>query len=157
MDRITVGSGGPFSRPIMRDTNLPAVPKEQRTSRRMPSKAGLAELIGRDGFHCRFCGIPVVRSETRALIRKAYPEALRWGDSNRNADQHAAFQAMWLTYDHIVPYSRGGTSDLDNMVVACQPCNCGRTELTLDEVGLADPRQREPVHSMWDGLERFRL
>lgn len=151
------GPGGPFSRPLMRDATLPSIAKAQRISRRMPGKAQLAELIRRDGFHCRFCGIPVVRSETRALIRKEYPEALRWGDHNRNADQHSAFQAMGLTYDHVLPYSRGGTSELDNMVIACQPCNCGRTELTLQEVGLADPRTHEPVRSMWDGLERFRL
>ena len=123
----------------------------------MPPRVELAALIRRDGFHCRFCGIPVVRREIRSLIRKAYPEALRWGDANRNAEQHAGLQAMWLTYDHVLPYSRGGTSDLDNMVVACQPCNCGRTELTLEEAGLADPRAREPVRSLWDGLERFRF
>jgi 5-methylcytosine-specific restriction endonuclease McrA len=119
----------------------------------MPNKAGLAALIERDGFHCRFCGIPVVRAEVRTAMHRAYPDALPWGSSN--ASQHAGFQALWLTYDHIVPHSRGGTSDIDNMVVACQPCNCGRTELTLGECNVADPRDREPVRSLWDGLERF--
>ncbi len=151
------GKGGPWSRPLSVENTPPSIPKAQRTSRRMPPSVELAALIRRDGFHCRFCGIPVVRTETRSLIRKAYPEALRWGDANRNAEQHAGLQAMWLTYDHVLPYSRGGTSELDNMVIACQPCNCGRTELTLEEAGLADPRAREPVRSLWDGLERFRL
>lgn len=150
------GKGGPWSRRLPVENAPPYVPKAERTAKRMPGKAQLRELLQRDGFHCRFCGIPVVRSGTRSLIRKVYPAALRWGDHNRNAEQHAGLQAMWLTYDHILPYSRGGTSDLDNMVVACQPCNCGRTELTLQEVGLQDPRQREPIQTLWDGLERFK-
>ena len=109
----------------------------------------------RDGFHCRFCGIPLVRSETRSLIRKASPEAVRWGD--RNADQHAGFQAMWLQYDHLIPHARGGTNELSNMLVTCAPCNNGRSNLTLEEVGLADPRLCDPIRSTWDGLERFCL
>ena len=146
------GKGGPWTQP--RSLEMPSVPKDRRIHARMPSKAGLAALIQRDGFHCRFCGIPVIRAEVRTLIQRAYPEALPWASGNPN--QHAGFQALWLTYDHLLPHSRGGSSELDNMVIACQPCNCGRSELTLEEVGLVDPRTREPVRSTWDGLERFR-
>lgn len=149
------GSGGPWSRPLPVGNRVPYIPKEQRMKLRMPGRAATATLIARDGFHCRFCGIPVVRAEIRMLMRTAYPEAVRWG--SRNADQHAGFQALWLTYDHLLPHARGGSSELENMLVACQPCNCGRSNLTLDEVGLADPRLREPIRSEWDGLERFRV
>lgn len=149
------GPGGPWSRPLPVANPLPSLPPEQRVRQRMPGKAVLREPVGRDGFHCRFCGIPVIRAEIRQEIRAAYPESLRWG--SRNADQHAAFQALWLTYDHLVPHARGGSNDPGNLVVACQPCNCGRANLTLEEAGLADPREREPVRSEWDGLERFRV
>ena len=150
------GKGGPWCRPLPVENAPLFIPKDQRPKARMPGRPQLNALVERDGFHCRFCGIPVVRTETRSRMRKAYPEALRWGDDNRNAEQHAGLQAMWLTYDHLLPHSRGGSNDLDNMVIACQPCNCGRAQLTLEEVGLADPRLREPVRTMWDGLERFR-
>ena len=120
----------------------------------MPGRVTMKALIERDGYHCRFCGIPVVRAETREPIRRAYPGALRWGVTN--PEQHAAFQALWLVPDHVLPHSRGGTSELDNVVIACQPCNCGRSELTLEEVGVSDPRLREPIRAAWDGLERFR-
>lgn len=30
------------------------------------------------------------------------------------------------TADHLLPLSRGGTSDLDNLVPSCKPCNYGR-------------------------------
>jgi 5-methylcytosine-specific restriction endonuclease McrA len=119
----------------------------------MPTRAEKALLLARDGFRCRFCGIPLVRAEMRALIRNSYPEALRWGV--RNQDQHSAFQAMWLQYDHIIPHARGGTNDPSNMLVTCAPCNNGRSNLTLEEVGLSDPRERTPIHTIWDGLERF--
>jgi 5-methylcytosine-specific restriction endonuclease McrA len=147
------GPGGPWCRPLPVANPLPALPPAERIQQRMPGSKTLASLLERDGYHCRFCGIPVIRAEIRKRIHAAYPEALRWG--SRNADQHAGFQALWLTYDHLVPHARGGTNDSENLVVACQPCNCGRLNLTLEEVGLSDPRSREPVRSEWDGLERF--
>jgi hypothetical protein len=147
------GKGGPWTQPL-RVADAPVfLAKDQRLKARMPSKAERIALLARDGFHCRFCGIPLVRAETRSLIRQVFPEALRWGD--RNAEQHAAFQALWLQYDHLLPHARGGTNTLDNMLVTCAPCNNGRSNLTLEEVELSDPRLRDPIQSTWDGLERF--
>lgn len=132
----------------------PAQSLQARDSKeRMPSLSEREHLLRRDGFHCRFCGIPVIRKEIRDCLRKVYPDSLRWG--SRNADQHAAFQLLWATCDHVLPHSRGGLSTADNMVIACQPCNASRWYYTLEEVGLLDPRLREPVRSRWDGLERF--
>jgi hypothetical protein len=148
------GRGGPWTRPLQVDNPPPFVAKAERLKIRMPSKSDMATLVARDGFHCRFCGIPVVRAEVRTRIHRAYPEALPWG--SRNADQHAAFQALWVQYDHLLPHARGGTNDLTNMLVTCGPCNFGRNNLTLEEAGLADPRLREPVRTSWDGLARFR-
>lgn len=145
------GKGGPWTQPM--NTEVAAfVPKEERHSERMPTTAEKRELIERDGRHCRFCGIPLVRSEVRTLLHKAYPEVVRWGA--RNSEQHAGLQAMWLQFDHLLPHARGGSNDLDNLIVTCAPCNNGRSNLTLEEVGLSDPRLRSPKRSTWDGLER---
>src|ERR1700755_1995904 len=38
---------------------------------------------------------------------------------------------------------RGG-NELENIVITCAPCNNGRSNLTLAEAGLADPRLRAP-------------
>ena len=146
------GRGGPWSRPFPIEHVPPAVPKEQRKAR-MPERAAMAAIVARDGFHCRFCGIPVVRAEVRVMLNKLYPSAARWG--SKNSEQHAGLQALWLTFDHILPWSRGGSSEPENVVVACQPCNCGRAELTLEQVGVADPRERVPARTDWDGLERL--
>jgi 5-methylcytosine-specific restriction endonuclease McrA len=149
------GAGGPRSRALRVEKTSPFVPKDQRTKLRMPTKEEARALLTRDGFQCRFCGIPVVRAEVRFKIRRTYPEALRWG--TRNSDQHSGFQAMWLQYDHLLPHARGGSNELSNMLVTCAPCNNGRSNLTLEEVGLADPRLRDQIRSRWDGLERFCL
>jgi hypothetical protein len=149
------GPGGPWSRPVYIQSSVPSLPKAERSANRMPVKAEKDVLLRRDGFHCRFCGIPLIRKEVRALIREAYPQELYWGDLNEG--QHAAFQAMWLQYDHIVPHARGGSTDQVNLVLTCAPCNYGRWNFLLDEVGLLDPRERRPIVSAWDGLESFRL
>jgi hypothetical protein len=112
------------------------------------------EATTRDGHHCRFCGIPVIERTLRIKLHQLYPNALRWGP--KNYQQHAAFQCMWLQFDHLLPNSRGGESSLDNLVVACAACNFGRMEMTLEQVGIVDPSSRPPIHSSWDGLERIR-
>jgi 5-methylcytosine-specific restriction endonuclease McrA len=131
----------------------PKLPKVARVPARMPGAAQRRALHARDGYHCRFCGIPVVRAEVRDRLRAAYPDVVRWGA--RNAEQHAGLQAMWAQYDHVVPHARGGDNQLANLVVACAPCNCARMDCTVEEVGLLDPRTREPIRSGWDGLERL--
>lgn len=125
----------------------PHLPKDKRVAARMPSKDEKRSLHMRDGFHCRFCGMALVRNEVRQRISKAYPDALQWGRTH--ATQHAAFQAMWVQYDHVLPHARGGTNDIDNLVIACAAGNFGRMNYTLAEVGIADPRLREPTRSSW--------
>jgi 5-methylcytosine-specific restriction endonuclease McrA len=39
----------------------------------------------------------------------------------------------YLDVDHVQPLSRGGTSDLENLALACQPCNRLKRSNTLDE------------------------
>lgn len=131
----------------------PPVDPAERVPVRMPTKAQIAQLHARDGFHCRYCGIPVVRPEIRKLACQLYPQVVTWGSTN--ASQHAGFQTLWAQYDHVVPHSYGGTNDLENLVVSCAACNFGKMSYPLEELGLADPRDHAPVQSQWDGLERL--
>jgi len=132
---------------------LPVLEKHRRAAR-MPAASLQRGLHQRDGYHCRFCGIPVIRTDIRRRFCKLYPQLHLWG--RKNLEQHAAFQAMWAQYDHLVPHAYGGESDLANLVVTCAPCNFGRMGFTLEEAHLVDPRTREPVRTQWDGLERLR-
>jgi 5-methylcytosine-specific restriction endonuclease McrA len=145
------GKRSPHVRPRIVADAPPLVSRAERVPMRMPSLAEQKRLQERDGFHCRFCGIPVIRKAVRERIRKFYPAI--WGRKNLN--QHAAFQAMWLQYDHVLPHSRGGDNSFGNLLITCAPCNYARMGFTLEELGLQDPRERGPVRSKWDGLERF--
>lgn len=146
------GKRSQYVRPRVVTNSPPHLPLSERVPLRMPSVVERRRLELRDGFHCRFCGITLIRKEIRERIRKSYPTI--WGP--KNIDQHAAFQAMWLQYDHVLPHARGGDNRFENLVITCAPCNYARMDFTLEELGLRDPRDREPVRSSWDGLERFR-
>ena len=146
-----LGKNSPYV--VIHSSGTPTLASEYRVAARMPNAQERCQLHARDGFHCRFCGIPVIRPEVRERIRRAYPQALRWG--KRNAERHAAFFALWAQYDHLLPHAQGGGNELSNIVVTCAACNYGRGGYTLAEVGLAHPLERPPVRSAWDGLERF--
>lgn len=136
----------------------PFLSKEDRFKPRDATPAMKRELVLRDGFHCRLCGIPLVRPEVRKMLNQLYPKAARWTGS-RAVDQHRGLQVMWLQYDHVVVHSRGGETTMENIVVTCAACNFGRDRYMMSEVGLRDPRSnpRLPTWSgwkEWDGLER---
>ena len=48
-----------------------------------------------------------------------------------------------LTFDHVVPRSRGGITSWDNVVAACAPCNLRKGNRSLKQSGLA---LRRPPH-----------
>ena len=41
-----------------------------------------------------------------------------------------------LTYDHVLPRSRGGRTEWENIVTACAPCNARKANKTPDESGM---------------------
>lgn len=134
--------------------NLPEpLPFSERDPLRMPTRLMEAEILDRDGYVCRYCGIPVVPRKVREKATKLYPTAVPWGRSG--SVQHAAFQAMLMNFDHIVPHSRGGSTAVDNLVVSCTPCNFGRGNLLLEEVGLNNPIERVLTDTNWNGLVEF--
>ncbi|HEX9727127.1 MAG TPA: HNH endonuclease [Gemmatimonadales bacterium] len=81
-------------------------------------------LFARDAYRCQFCG--------RATA------ALR----NREC----------LTRDHLVPLSRGGTNDWDNVVTACSTCNTRKGNHLPAECGMrpiTPPHEPHFVHLAW--------
>ena len=128
-------------------------PKEGRHKKYVPAEMR-ENLVARDRFHCRWCGIPVIPKRVRDYLRKEYPKALRWGNTNRS--KHAAFKAMTLVEDHVKPVSRGGETSLDNLIVSCWPCNSGRGNFMPEEMCLIPPIPEEGpwIESDWDGLTR---
>lgn len=134
-------------------TSPPHLSSDARPKPRMPNSVTKKLIIERDGYHCRFCGIPVVPPEIRQKIRQCYPDVVPW--ERNNIGQHAALQCMWLQFDHILPNQRGGDSSIENLVITCGPCNFGRMMWTVEESGLIDPRDR-PIAPSWSGFHRWR-
>lgn len=120
---------------------------------RMPSARAQLELFERDGWRCRFCTCRVVSKDARKAIDRVLPGVINW--PSRNIGRHAAFFALEASADHLLPYKRGGTNDASNVVCACQCCQYGRNNWTIEEVGISDPFLRPPIVDGWDGLMRL--
>jgi 5-methylcytosine-specific restriction endonuclease McrA len=52
-----------------------------------------------------------------------------------------------LTYDHVLPRSRGGRTVWENIVTACRPCNAVKADRTPTEAGM--PLPRKPFRPTW--------
>ena len=150
---LSLRAMGPLNNEIHRLRAVPLPAKVNKSTLRMPGKAATDQVFARDGWRCRFCGVRVVVPAARKALAAAVPDALCW--SGPNEGQHAAFLYVSATLDHVVPHSRGGTNDAENLVAACWPCNFGRGGYTLEQMGLRDPRLRTPVSDEWDGLLRL--
>lgn len=72
------------------------------------------KVYWRDQGMCRYCG------------RQCIPG---------NKDGYSRGDDL-LTIDHIMPVRRGGTYDLDNLVVACGMCNRRKSNRTPSEAGM---------------------
>ncbi len=75
----------------------------------------------------------------------------RWNlfKRDRYTCQYCGLQpgAAELTIDHLLPRSRGGTSDWDNCVVACIVCNSRKGSRTVQEAGLK--LRKDPERPRW--------
>lgn len=131
------------------------VSKNLRDPDRNIAPAIRSAVLQRDGYRCRYCGIPVVHADIRKLAHRLYPDAVPW-EPYDVTKQHSGFACLWLQFDHVVPHSHGGRSSPDNVVISCALCNFGKDKFTLRQLNLADPCLTPPVPSAWDGLERLR-
>lgn len=128
------------------------IKEPDRDPDRAISSAIRKEVLKRDGYRCRYCGLPLIDAAIRRTAKALYPTAVPWSSK----EQHAGFQVFWLQFDHVIPHSHGGRSDMDNVVTSCAACNFGKFNLTLRQLDLTDPRDRPPVPCDFDGLERLR-
>lgn len=62
-----------------------------------------------------------------------------------------------LTFDHLVPRSKGGLTLWDNVVTACSPCNLKKGGKLADEAGMRPKHQprRPSVHDLHRNGRRF--
>lgn len=126
---------------------------DPRDKVKMPPISLQRRIFVRDGWHCRYCGIRVLSKDAIEVLKKEFPEEVRWG--GKVVEKHFGLYALCVSIDHIKPRSRGGDNDENNLVAACCACQFGRNQWTLAEVGFDDPNDRQPICDSWDGLSRL--
>lgn len=129
----------------------PHSPSRPGIGSRNPPSSLMAAVFTRDCYHCRYCGLPVIpRAVFVAFAAVIGASAFQFGRSN--LERHGAALMSWAQVDHVVPYSQGGATDSSNLVTACWACNFGKDGYELHQIGISDPRLREPLTTDWDGL-----
>lgn len=81
-------------------------------------------LFARDGYTCQYCS----RSQSALKVREC------------------------LTRDHVIPQSRGGSNEWDNVVTACSSCNTRKGNHLPEEIGMRPhtiPVEPHFVHLSW--------
>lgn len=82
------------------------------------------------------------KNEFSAFVRpcSGRPSAWEWDALRRTVyardDYTCAYcgeRGRKLECDHVIPVSRGGSNDLDNLVTACRPCNRSKRDKTPAE------------------------
>ena len=135
---------GALSVEVHRQVHRPAVlPPAERESLRMPATGTEQYIFNRDGWRCRFCSIKVISRPARNAVARIFPNETRW--NLKEFVRHSALYAMAASLDHVVPHSRGGTNQIENLVTACYCCQFGRGEWTLKEAELYDPGTSSPL------------
>lgn len=96
--------------------------------------------------------LPAVIRLSRFLKRK--PPIFKFSRQNlyvrdRGKCQYCgvSFEHKELTYDHVIPRSKGGQTEWTNIVTCCTSCNLKKGGRTPEEAGM--PLIRRPKAPMW--------
>jgi hypothetical protein len=108
-----------------------------------PSGGELPVLFARDGWHWRYCQIPVIDPLARERLVAAlqpYGKRVLW--SNADTIRHTVLMNISASHDHVVARSHALTDDTDNLITACWYCQFGKGSSSLDALQLANPTTR---------------
>jgi len=103
-----------------------------------------SEILKRDNFRCRYCGRTVIPSIWLKEIHLHIGSQF-FPIGRKNSDRNGYFLNLCATLDHVLPHSLGGQTNPNNLVTSCWPCNYGKMNWTLEQIGLEDPFLREPL------------
>ena len=128
--------------------------KKINPSRRNTTTKMTKEVFERDFYRCRYCSLPIITA-------KVFSEYSRIVGSDSFPNRRANTKRNGLTLglrgvaDHVRPHSLDGRTELDNLVTSCYSCNFGKAEYTLKQIGIEDPRLKQPKDDGWRGLTEF--
>jgi 5-methylcytosine-specific restriction endonuclease McrA len=132
-----------------------AHPRREVDVRTEPSETIVVSVYKRDRFHCRYCGCRVIPTQIMRLISELFPDEFPYHSNWKGGQTHPAIASRSPSLDHLVPWSQGGSNELENLVCACWVCNQIKGDLSLEQLGW----DLLPIpETDWDGLTRhYRL
>lgn len=126
------------------------LPIEDRFPVRSPAKLQNA-VFERDGYRCRYCGNKLISQDVLKTFAKVL-NSPSFTKGTTNLTSHAIIHIAWPVADHVIPWSRGGETSIDNLVASCASCNYGKADYTIEQIGIINPFNRPPLVDNWDGL-----
>ncbi|MBI1830238.1 MAG: HNH endonuclease [Planctomycetes bacterium] len=146
-------NSGVFRSRTIGEMPLPTGPIELDKTRM--STAVAREVFLRDGYRCRYCGIRLVDERVTSAFEAVVGRDV-FCATGTNAQRHGIVLAFRAIADHVLDWKRGGRTSAENLVSACWSCNYGKSNYTLDQIGLDDPRDRPPLSANGsDGLSQY--
>jgi HNH endonuclease len=109
----------------------------------------------RDGYRCRYCCIRLVPKEVLMAFSKIVGSDV-FRPTGKNCERHGIVLIFRANADHVLPWTLGGRTDMENLVSSCWCCNYGKSNFTLNQIGVDDPRCK-PISTSdaWDGLTSY--
>lgn len=121
--------------------------------RKAPTQVELEAMFQRDNWRCRYCGIRIGGNReifVRFAERIDMPELI---SGRSDEGRHGVYLMLMASYDHVIPWSQGGSDGLENLVTSCWCCQFGKFKYGLDVLALDNPFSRAPYpRDSWDGL-----
>ena len=109
------------------------------------------EVFVRDSFRCRYCGLRIVQKDVFQEYSRILGSNL-FSVARKNSLRNGLTLGLRGVGDHVDPYAGGGETTLENLVTSCYSCNFGKAGYTLKQLGIEDPRLRNPINDSWRGL-----
>ncbi len=135
---------------ILKVPPTPTIDISLRDLIRSPKKIQDA-VFERDGYKCRYCGNKLLSQVfIRLFIKKLGSQLFQRGETN--VTTHGIIHIAWPVADHVIPWNKGGLTNLENLVSSCATCNYGKDGYTIEQLGIQNPFNREPSLDKWNGL-----
>jgi len=114
----------------------------------IPPKVQLA-VWRRDNWHCRYCGKPVFYAPALKELNRLNLGHEYFHPNGKTGELLPLFQWQWASVDHVKPFSKEGSDEIENYVTACWECNLKYND---KKVGKGKPSPIEIIESNWDGF-----
>jgi len=97
--------------------------KKPKELRRKINETEEAEVIKKYGWKCFYCGIPLSWKDDDCVYMYANGKKVKRGEQKYRKG----------SFDHVIPFERGGPTIIGNIVPCCLKCNISKHCRTPDE------------------------